>query len=179
MTISGYSQGIDFDAGIKAGVNLSKLTGLYADSKTGHVYGVFIEVKFKNNVGIQAEGLYAQQNSSRGDWDLEMTYFKVPLVCKYHTSNKFNFYAGPQLGFVMKDNIEEQSMFPNGDSAYSSEPIDISGVFGIGYEIIKGLGVDARLSFGTTDVFKSTDRPDLLIGAKTLVYTASIQYSFL
>lgn len=169
----------EFDAGLKAGINSSKVTGTYATAKTGYVYGVFIEIKFKNQIGIHVEGLIAQQNSSRGDLDIEMTYFKVPLVCKYHTSNKFNFYAGPQLGFVIDDNFNE-FLIPQdgGTDQLKSEPIDISGVIGIGYEIINGLCLDGRFDFGFNDVYRLIYRSDLATGTRTLALTASLEYTF-
>ena len=166
----------------RQGGNLSKIKGSWKSAnKLGYTFWAFIGIKFSNNIGIQAEALYSQQGSSdsKGGFDAEVVYFKVPLVCKYYISNGINFYAGPQLGFVIDDNFNE-FLIPQdgGTDQLKSEPIDISGVIGIGYEIINGLCLDGRFDFGFNDVYRLIYRSDLATGTRTLALTASLEYTF-
>lgn len=167
---SAFSQGIDL--GIKAGANFANITDASGlSNKTGFQAGVFGGIKFTEKVGIQADILYSQQGAEFDLGKFELDYVNIPIVLKYYLVQGFNVQAGPQFGFVVKDDVYTETLGGNSIEA-NTENTDVSGVVGAGYDFPLGIRVDARYNFGLTDVVEGAS-------SKNSVFSLALGYSFL
>lgn len=109
------------ETGIKAGVNMSKLTGGNTqDTKPGLQIGGTIEIplSFYKKTAIQAELLYSVQGYKGAEYDqidmetdevtdtkklenVTMHYLYLPITFKYYVSNNFSLELGGQIGYML------------------------------------------------------------------------------
>lgn len=165
-----FSQSIDL--GIKAGMNFASITDASnLSNKTGFQAGVFGGIKFTDKVGIQADILYSQQGAKFDFGKFDLDYINIPIVLKYYLVQGLNLQAGPQFGFVVKDDIETDNN-GGGSTKFSAENADVSGVVGAGYDFPLGLRVDARYNFGLTEIVDGAK-------SKNSVISLALGYSFL
>jgi len=140
----GFSQNSKY--GVRAGVNFSSLNLDTAvpgniEGRIGFAvgffgeYNLFDKFKFSPEIQFSAEGAKQQP--------LRINYVQAPLLFKYIIKEKFALALGPQVGF--KGHSFEDQL----------EDFAISAIGGIEYSISEELFVDARYSFGFTDVFDS------------------------
>lgn len=156
------AQGIDL--GIKAGANFATITDATdASNKTGFTAGVFAGIKFSDKVGVQGDVLFSQQGAKFDTGEVDLNYVTVPLVLKYYLTENFNLHAGPQFGFLIDDNL---------DPLLEAEPTDVSGVVGLGYDLILGLRLSGRYNFGFTEIVANDS-------GKNSVFTLAVEWSFL
>ncbi|MAP81197.1 MAG: outer membrane channel superfamily protein [Aequorivita sp.] len=170
MSTTAFAQGIDL--GIKAGANFAKISDVSdLSSKTGFQAGVFAGVKFTEKVAIQADLLYSQQGAEFDYGKFDLNYVNVPIVLKYYLVQGLNVQVGPQFGFILDDEIYEESI---GGVRFeeNAEKSDVSGIVGAGYDFPFGVRVDARYNFGFTDVLENND-------SKNNVFSIALGYSFL
>jgi hypothetical protein len=162
----------ELDLGVKAGVNFSQISDIdNLSSKTGFQAGVFAGIKFTDKIGIQADVLYSQQGAEFDAGKFDLNYVNIPIVAKIYIIKGLNLQAGPQFGFIVKDEVYQPG---NGGGLFKedAEKSDISGVVGAGYDLPFGLRLDARYSFGFTDALGYTD-------SKNNVFSVALGYSFL
>ncbi len=165
-----FSQEIDL--GIKAGANFSNITDASGlSNKTGFQAGIFGGIKFTDKVGIQADVLYSQQGAEFDSGKFDVNYVNIPVVLKYYLVQGLNIQAGPQFGFVLDDDIYEDTFGTNSIEA-NAEKSDVSAVVGAGYDFPFGIRVDARYNFGLTKVVEGSD-------SKNSVFSVALGYSFL
>ena len=76
----------------------------------------------------------------------------IPIIAKYYIAEGFSLEAGPQISFLIKDEIlsktSDARLNPN------SENFDIAMNLGFGYQLNKRFSVQTRYSIGTMDVDK-------------------------
>lgn len=140
--------------GIKMGVNNSKITNSYMDSKTGIYVGGFASIQFNDRYALQPELLYSQQGgngNSRAPEDLDIQYISIGLANKFFVSPKigFHFVVGPTIDINAKNNVISVI---NGNGDLEVTPIDFAFFGGIGYEFPFGLILEARYKQGLLDV---------------------------
>ena len=58
---SAYAQERGFGYGIKAGVNIAKVTNMGVDSKVGFTGGIFVDYRFSKVFALSADILYSGQ----------------------------------------------------------------------------------------------------------------------
>ncbi|MCB0465980.1 MAG: PorT family protein [Aequorivita sp.] len=165
-----FSQGIDL--GVKAGVNFASISGASEYSnRTGFQAGIFAGIKFTDKVGVQADVLYSQQGAEFDAGKFDLNYVNIPIVAKIYLVKGLNLQAGPQFGFIVKDEIYQPG---NGGGLFkeNAEKSDVSAIIGAGYDFPFGIRLDARYNFGFTDVL-SNDK------SKNNVLSLAIGYSFL
>jgi len=169
LSLSSFSQSKECNCsiGIKVGVNFSTITdATNLSNRTGFQAGFFAGVKFNDFIGIQADLLYSQQGAEFEPENIDLNYLNIPVLFKYYVIRGLNIQAGPQFGFVMNDNLEE--FF--GD--VEAEKFDLTGVFGVGYDLFTRIKLEARYNIGFTDIFDGGD-------GKNSMASLSIGYSFL
>lgn len=143
-----------FQFGIKAGANLSNFTGGNFDDVEkkaligfhGGLYGRFNFLRF----AIQPEAMISTQgakiDSVSGSYDWKVTYVNVPVMVQYRFPTGVYIEAGPQVGFVVSEDIENETI---GDFA---KGLDLSIAGGLGFRGKKGLGIGARYTVGLSKV---------------------------
>ncbi|WEK38184.1 MAG: porin family protein [Candidatus Pseudobacter hemicellulosilyticus] len=113
LTSAGFAQGLQM--GVKGGANIFKVDGKsFSDEfKFGYNVGIFAELNFNKNWGIQPEILWSQTNFRTGD-DFnnvypggvndvkgKLNYLTVPLLLSYRPVGIFAFQVGPQFGILL------------------------------------------------------------------------------
>lgn len=153
-----FSQGIDIDLGIKAGINFSnmrRVDALNLEYKKGLQAGVFVGVNFSEKIGVQADLLYSEEGAefsgkSQGKFDL--TYINLPIVFKYYLveGEGLSLQIGPQFGYLLESELRA---FYNGEEIQTKgNDFNLSGVIGLGYDLPAGFHIDGRMHYGFTDV---------------------------
>lgn len=153
---------VKFSPGIRAGVNFSHFSDSerysyynpydfqngqnpYLDyqTKTDFYIGFIGNIRFAKFYALQPEINYSRQgakiNTNINNWNgktLSVSYLSLQLVNKFYF-NKFNIHAGPTLEFV----VDKKNFDPENE-------IDLGITAGLGYDITKNFGVEARIKKG-------------------------------
>ncbi|HET9431072.1 MAG TPA: porin family protein [Chitinophagaceae bacterium] len=143
-----------FQFGAKAGVNISNFTGGSFDdvdkkALVGFHGGVYMRFQIAN-FSIQPEAMVSTQgakiDSASGSYDWKLTYINIPVMAQYRFPAGFYLEAGPQVGFKIDDQIENETI-----KNFVNE-LDLSLAAGLGYRGAKGLGIGARYTAGLSKV---------------------------
>jgi len=159
LALSSFAQGIS--GGVKAGVNLAnqKFTsdGISLDTKAkpGIVGGVFIVAMINEKFGVQPEALFSMQGSkwdfSGNDSKFKFNYIAVPVLLRYNITEMISIHAGPQFGFLMSAEAEDESGDTE-DIKDDMKGIDFAGATGVEFDLPSGLGFGARYVLGFSNV---------------------------
>lgn len=188
--------------GVKAGLNVSSLTfdenELDSSSKNGFTAGLMAEIPLAKNFSVQPELLYSQQGMklSYSDPEVENSHYKstialnyinIPVMLKYYVVKGLSLQAGPQVGILLKANNKYQDNFLGYDNHEKmdlkeySNGIDASVNFGIGYQFVDKLYVDARYNMSYNNVFKDvTANTNYVINSdmKNRIFQITVGYFF-
>ena len=181
-------------AGLKAGVNISNLSGDDAgspDSKTGFAFGGFFMYQFSPMFAIQPEAYYSMKGATdkmdfQGttvDLTYTLDYIEIPVLFKFlipiqGSGVRPAIFAGPFLGInttaKVKAEYDGQSQEEDIEDTKSTEfGLQFGG--GIGFPVGKGeLGVDIRYILGLSTVDDSADEADV----KNNVINVNLYYGF-
>lgn len=154
ISLASFGQTARF--GIKAGANVSNFMGGDFDAVkkkalVGFHGGAYLKLSFLKFT-LQPELLVSTQGAkidsvSGGSYDWKVTYVTVPVMLQFRMGLGFYVEAGPQFGFKVSDNIENQTIknFAN--------DLDLSAAVGLGLRTKKsGLGIGARYLLGLSKV---------------------------
>ena len=154
-----FAQGISF--GVKAGANLAnqKFTssGISLDTKAkpGIHGGAYLIAMINEKFGVQPELLFSMQGSkwdfSGNDSKFKFNYIAVPVLLRYNITDIISIHAGPQFGFLMSAEAEDES----GDTEDIKDDLkglDVAGATGVEVDLPSGLGFGARYVLGFTNV---------------------------
>lgn len=133
--------------GAKGGVNFSNFSGDgwsgFDDGKARTAYhlGLVAEVPVSDRFSVQPEVLYSAQGydiqriNDGDDVEFQLDYVTVPVMAKFYLIDGFSLEAGPQLGFLVENEI---------DSGDSSMPIDDDNFKTFDFSV--GLGASYKFS---------------------------------
>ncbi len=183
--IASYSQAQDVKFGLKGGLNLSTAVGDDVgdvNMKAGLYFGGFLNAPLSKSVSFQPELLYSSQGWKENDVaTVQLSYLNIPLLLKMNLggSDKVSFYAGPQLGFILKSEAQVES--DNGDVKASRNiddniaGFDFSLNLGLSFVISNNMALDIRYNRGLSKLIEFE-------GVKAKAYNSTIQlgaaYSF-
>jgi len=131
--------------GVKAGVNLSSISGAKgedgsdAKGRTGFYVGGLANYSISDKLSIQPEVLYSMEGADKNSLD----YIRIPVMAKYEVVENFSILAGPSFAFRM---AAENERVEKGTK---------SSDFGIGFGAAYAFGnifVDARYNMGLSDI---------------------------
>lgn len=139
------AQGINL--GIKAGLNMAKLSGEAPDlsdlkMKNGLHLGIFADLKLSDKFAISPEVLYSKQGAKTDDSELKLDYLNVPLFAKVYFAKFFNIHAGPQFGKLMSAVSMDEDVKSN------FKDYDFSVAAGLGVDVPLGLKGGVRYNIG-------------------------------
>ncbi|HIB36971.1 porin family protein [Mesonia sp.] len=179
--------------GVKGGVNFANLTGDdIGDTKTRTSFnaGFVAEIPISERFSIQPEVLYSgqgfdieeidQNNEFDTDDNVEaqLDYIQIPLLAKIYLVKGLNIQAGPQIGFLINEEIDYQPTDDAGDiDTDVAEDIDFSLAAGVEYKFDGGFFLQGRYNYGFTNVFKESDLfgdPDI----KNSVFQVGVGFMF-
>lgn len=143
--------------GFKAGVNFADINGLdfitdnsvtaqgLANSieggRTGYFIGFLVDVPISDRLGFVPEFIYSQQGKDLEEFRLD--YLNLPLGLQYDINN-FYVGLGPQIGIKIWTS-EQSNVFSN---------FEASAFGNVGYIFNSGFFLEARYTFGLTDIFQ-------------------------
>lgn len=152
-----------FDLGVKAGVNITKIDGQsFKDQfKYGYHLGGFAAIGLGKKFGFQPELLYNQNNMridssytntvtgvfQSGLTNVKLNYISIPLLLNYKLVGKFiTLQAGPQFGILID---QGRSLLQNGGDAFKKGDFSMIG----GVQVKLGpLRVNGRYVVGLNDI---------------------------
>lgn len=149
VSATGFAQ--TFQLGIKGGVNISNFTGgnfenLDKKALVGFHGGGFVSFFFGDHLALQPEVLFSSQGAKIKDagdeQNLKVSYINVPVLLKYRFTGGFYLEAGPQIGFKVSEDTDDQQV----DDFFKSTDLSIAG--GLGFHSSTGLGIGARYTAG-------------------------------
>lgn len=143
LLLSSYSYAQGFRLGVKAGANMTKITGQSFDDgfDLGYHLGAFSEIDFGKKLGIQPEVLFSQVNTKKAEGfssvynfnniqDVQLKYLQIPILLRYNVGKLVTLNLGPQFSVLIDDN---ENLFVNGKNAFKKG--DFAMVGGIGLNL--------------------------------------------
>ena len=153
----------DLNFGVKAGLNLSSITGDETDdlsSLTSFHAGVMADISISETFSVQPEIIYSAQGTKYDDSDgfdgkFKFDYLNIPIMAKVEVTEGLSVEAGPQIGFLLsaKDEYESASESGEDDVEEFFKSTDIAVGLGVSYAMETGLYVGARYNLGVTDIW--------------------------
>lgn len=145
---SGSSESFAF--GGKAGLNISTWMGKDrsdVSAKPGLYFGGVAEIPaFIDDLYIQPELLVSLVGADIGPSNVNLTYITLPMMGKYHIIDEVAIEFGPQLGFLIGDNWEEDLQ------GQDTKKIDLGLNVGGGYRLNENFYFQLRFNFGLSQV---------------------------
>lgn len=171
--------------GAKGGLNITNLKDIHGDSgsRYGFHIGGFATIPLgtSNQFYFQPEVLYSQQGEKNTgenfDEVYQLDYINVPLLFKpYFSEQDTEFYGiiGPQVGFLVMDNVKNEAFIGYENDEYNS--LDIGALLGIGFSYLRTWEFEVRYLYGFTDAVKYSDVNDAKNRTSNLHF--SIGYRF-
>jgi len=159
----------DMMFGVKAGFGLSTFTGRdYIDitPRPGFYVGGVAEIPaFMENFYLQPEFLVQFQGADIGAGNLNLLYVHLPLMGKYHITEQIAVEFGPQIGFLLSDNWDEDL------AVIDTNKLHIGLNLGGGYRMNENFYFQARLSPGLSRVIEETK-------TRNMVFQVGASYFF-
>lgn len=157
LFVSGLQAQGDFGFGVKAGINLASLGGdeVYNySSKPGFHAGLALDIPFADKISIQPEVLLSLQGSG-GFFleDLNFWYLNLPVMGKYNVWDKVYIEAGPQIGFLLSNNLDGNA-FGGGGAFDQTNGLDIGLAVGAGYRLDDNFYFQLRFSAGIVNAIE-------------------------
>lgn len=143
--------------GLRAGVNISKLTNANLDTKSDVYLGVFGQFKFSEMYALQPEINYSNQGGkaiNSDDKDVDIHYISITVTNKLFVQNSgFHFIIAPSFDFDTDDTLIG---ITNRNEGNDITFLDMAIGLGVGYEFKNGIGIEARYKRGFIDVFSGS-----------------------
>lgn len=164
--------------GVKAGANYSNFTNadFETDGLVGFHAGGLVNFKLNEHLSIEEEFLFSLQGAKlkgvNDNESIKLYYMTVPILLKYRTNSGIYFEAGPQVGALMKEDLDKTLV----DGQFAKK-LDFGVAAGLGFQAKSGLGIGARYVAGLSgvgDFQSSVVRTDF----KNSTVQASVFYVF-
>ncbi|BAO55613.1 porin family protein [Nonlabens marinus] len=170
----GFAQAQEIDFGVQAGYNIANLQGDDVDdvdARNGINVGITVEYEFGPSFGLQVGAIYSQQGAEGiflgQQSELKLDYINVPVLAKFYLGGSgFSIDAGPQIGFVVNDEVEiVEGPFSGTTSDIDAEGIDLSVGGGLTYKFregttLEGVSFGARYMVGVTNIYEDDSTLD-------------------
>lgn len=141
-----------FHLGIKAGANMTKISGMEFKSgyELGYHAGLFSEIYLGKKFAIQPEILWNQVNTKKASgtqgiisgWkdsltQIQLKYLTIPLMIKYQLTNNLALNLGAQYGILID---QQNSTFGNVKEAFKSGDFSVVGGFSVDFSRLRVYG---------------------------------------
>ncbi|MCS4302583.1 MULTISPECIES: porin family protein [Chryseobacterium] len=163
--------------GLKAGLNVSTLSGDGMKSKAGFYGGVFANIPVAQDFSVQPEVLYSGMGA-KDDYDsntkLNLDYIAIPVMFQYNALPNLYFEAGPQFSFLINSKLKDSNN--SFDMKDYTKGFDFALGLGAGYYFTPNIGVNVRYVAGLTDIAKN--RPSGADTSKNGAFQVGLAYKF-
>ena len=140
--------------GIKGGANYSNFTNadFETDGLVGFHAGGLVNFRLNEHLSIQEEFLFSLQGAKlkgalNDTESIKLYYMTIPILLKYRTNSGIYFEAGPQVGALMKEDLDKTLV----DGQFAKK-LDFGVAAGLGFQAKNGLGIGARYVAGLSKV---------------------------
>lgn len=130
-----------FNIGIKAGANITKIDGksFKEEFSYGYHLGGFAEIGLGGKLSIQPEVLFNQYQTRvdstfsnvyknalnfSDNRDIKLNYLSIPILASYKLGNALSLQAGPQFGILLNKN---KGLLENGKEAFDNGELSLLG----------------------------------------------------
>ncbi len=175
----------NYDSPYQPGVYQSLPRTYDYSTKTDFYVGVYGKIQFTKFYALQPEFDYSRQGSKlqftdpnidfRATTNIDVSYLSITLINKF-SFNKFNFHFGPTLEFVVDKN--RVNPYPSNSNSYLpiiENDADLGGQVGVGYNVFKNLGIEARVKKGFATVVSSNDNRNNVNFSLGATYTFDVK----
>ena len=147
-------------SGFKAGLNIANVNGLSFNNdgssaattienqldgkRTSYFVGFLVDIPISEKLSFMPEFIFSQQGKNLENFRLD--YLNLPLGLKLEISNLY-INVGPQVGVKIWD--------PNKSGIFSN--FEASAFGGIGYIFDSNIFIEARYTYGLTDIFQDNN----------------------
>lgn len=142
--------------GLKAGLNVSTLSGDGLKAKAGFYAGAFATIPVAQDFSVQPEVLYSAMGA-KDKYDsnskLNLGYISVPVMLQYNALPNLYFEAGPQFNFLISSKVKDNSVTI--DAKDMTRGFDFGVGIGAGYYFTPNIGVNVRYVAGLSDIAKN------------------------
>lgn len=160
------------------GPTFSRFTGDGADNNTSVLVGAQVALgtvwQLSNNFAIVPELNASMQGTKAkivSDYKIRLFYLNLPVQVRYTFANSgFFVETGPQIGLLLDAKRIQNDQKTDADDAVKSTSLNWN--FGLGYNINKSIGINARIAPGLTDIAESptVDQKQLTGAFRVLFY---------
>lgn len=163
--------------GMKAGANISSISDDGYDdakSKLGFYGGLFVNAPLSEHFSIQPEVIYSQLgsevkrnytalgNTASINGKLNLEYITVPVMLQFKATPQFYFEAGPEFGYLISAKQKGEVTLNNNVVSSGSTDVkdnfnnfNVGAALGLGFDVTKNFGINARYVAGFTDINKN------------------------
>jgi opacity protein-like surface antigen len=150
FTLIGLAQEVRY--GVRGAVNVSNLdfepdATFKNQHRNGFAFAGFVDFGLSENVSLTTEIQWSAEGGK--DEAIRADYLQMPIMIKLAVSDRLSLGAGPQIALKTWENSDGFSTFT------------FSGVVGAEYMITDELFVDARFSYGLTNILDDDDLPGI------------------
>lgn len=170
-----FSQ-VTFRPGLRVGVNFSHFTETNYEyeeynSLADFYIGGYGELKLSKFYTLQPELTYSRQGTTyeldspdtKATEKIQISYLSFSIVNKFTFNEKFNFHLGPTIDFM----TEHTKRFD------PDSEVDLAFQFGLGYNINKNIGIEARIKKGIVPVIDRSENDQT-----NVVFQFGLNYTF-
>jgi hypothetical protein len=175
LAITSVTAQEDISYGVIGGLNFSKIENLGGDgidqNRLGFHAGGIVEIPFSERWSYEASLLYSAEGEEYDDQfgtktNVKLQYVNLPFQVKYYAFDNISIHAGPQIGFLLKDEVT----IGNNPTVSLNDAVSTSFAItaGFGYDLRKyNLYFKGTLAYGLNDVL---DNKSELNELDTIVY---------
>lgn len=182
--------------GAKAGTNFSTISSEGYDEtkmKVGFYAGVFYNMPLTDNIRLQPEVLYNNLGSETKnrvlgtDYSrkLNLNFITVPVMFQMKPTEHFYVEAGPSFGFLVGADSKTTISNSLGTATTATElntddfnKFDMGLAGGVGFDITENFGVNARYTYGFSDLTKPSSDPSVNAKNRSNNIQLGINYKF-
>ena len=183
--------------GVMGGVNLANIDfsatniSLNFDQRIGVIGGGFFRYDFRDNFGLQVEGLFSQKGTKTDELDADglggpdeykalVNYIEVPILAhvgvKTGTAATVRLFGGPAFAFRVSDRQEVNGVEVPSEEELDIKSSDVGLTFGGGLDINRFL-IDLRYTFGLRQINAEDQGLDNL-KIKNRTFSVMVGYRF-
>lgn len=165
-TLLGVSAKAQSGIGIRGGASFFNFGGDDVSendytNRAGFHAGIYASILGAGSISIEPGVYYSvkgTQNDDVANTRAILDYVDVPVLLRLKFGEGFNVFGGPQVSFLTNSRFE-------GDFGGSTISLDTDSVkdtdaglvFGLGYNLPKGLNIQGSYDYGITPIFKNSD----------------------
>jgi hypothetical protein len=158
--LQAQSQRPTWIAGPRLGLNISNISGDYADEfsiRPGVIAGLFTEYKTGDRVGFFLDLLYSMKGanintdaSALNEGRYKLTYLDIPVALTFYPVEKFGLYAGPQISLLIDSSLKTGDSEDDRDDTIEANDYGVVG--GFRYIATPRLHFDLRFYHSLSDL---------------------------